>query len=304
MPLFLTDNFSRFFSLCKKTKRVSLLFILPLLSISVLIINPSFAAVNSAKEPVVTITAKNEPLKMVLNKISKTTGYKIEVTNGWENKFISVDVTGMSLDKSLKRIIKALGNPSNSIVTYENSKTIKIIFLESSTKSSSNMAEVIFENDDNKVMGLDLTFAELKELHEKQEQEIEASKQDMDEIVIPAEGDQPAVTRGQLKALHEEQTREIESSKQDMDEIVIPAEGDQPAVTRRELKALHEKQTREMEASKQDMDEIMIPAEGDQPAVTRGQLKVLHERQKQEIDASKQDMDEIVFPVESEQILK
>jgi hypothetical protein len=295
MPLFLTDNFSRFFSFCKKHKRSSLLFVLPLLSISVLIINPSFAAVNSVKEPVVSISVKNEPLKKVLEKISKSTGYKIEVTEGWENKLISADFINTPLDTSLKKIIKALGGPSNSIVTYENAKNIKINIFDSSARSFSNITEVYLENDDNKVMGLDITFAQLEDLHAKQQKEIEASKQDMDEIVIPAEGDQPAVTRGQLKALHEKQKQEIDKNKQDMDEIVIPAEGDQPAITRRQLQALHERQTREIEASKQDMDEIMIQAEGDQPAVTRGQLQALHEKQKQEIEEINQNKDEMIM---------
>lgn len=296
MPLFLTDNFLRFLSFCKKHKRGGLLCILSLLSISIFIINPTFAAVNSAKEPVVTVTAKNESLKKVLEKISKATGYKVEVTEGWENRLISADFINAPLDTSLKKIIKALGGPSNSIVTYENTKNIKINIFESSARSFSNINEVNLEYDDNKVMGFDLTFTELKELHEKQEQEFKKESQDSNEIVIPAEGDQPAVTRAQLEALHEKQNKEMEEIKQDMDEVVIPAKGDQPAITKGQLKALHEKQIKEMEEIKQDMDEVVIPAKGDQPAVTKGQLKALHEKQNREIEENDHRGAIILFP--------
>jgi hypothetical protein len=239
MPLFLTDNFSRFFSYCKKHKRGSLLFILSLLSISVFIINPSFAVVNSEKEPVVTITTKNEPLKKVLEKISKATGYKIEVTEGWENRLISADFINAPLDTSLKKIIKALGGPSNSIVTYEKSRNIKIIIFESSVRSYPNISEMNLEYDNNKVMGLDLTFVELKELHKKQMQEFDEKKKSPDEIVIPAAGNQPAITRGQLEAMHKKQMQEIDERKKSPDEIVIPAEGNQPSITRGQLETLH-----------------------------------------------------------------
>jgi hypothetical protein len=132
MPLFIKHNFSPFFSFCKKHKRGSLLFILPLLSISVFIINPSFATVNSANEPVITITAKNEPLKLVLEKITKTTGYKIEVTEGWDSKPVTVDIKSMTLDDSLNKIIRALGSPNNAKIDYDNKKIIRINFFETS----------------------------------------------------------------------------------------------------------------------------------------------------------------------------
>jgi hypothetical protein len=283
MPLFLTDNFSRFFSYCKKHKRGSLLFILSLLSISVFIINPSFAVVNSVKEPVVTITAKNEPLKKVLEKISKATGYKIEVTEGWENRLITADFINSPLDTSLKKIIKALGGPSNSIVTYENAKNIKINIFDSSAGSLSNMNEFLFNNDNDKVIGIDLTYAELKELHKKQSQGIEEKKKNLEEIIIPLSKDEEALTRKQIDKLHEKQKLEIEKMMSNPDEIVIPAEGDQPAVTRGELEALHRKQKEKIEKMMNDPNEIVIPAEGDQPAVTRGELEALHRKQEDKI---------------------
>jgi hypothetical protein len=132
MPLFFTDNFSKF----KKHKRASLLFILPLLSIFVFLISPCFAAVNSTKEPVVTIAAKSEPLKMVLKKISNATGYKIEVTEGWENRPVTVDIHGLTLDDSLNKIIRALGNPNNAKINYDNKKVIRINFFDTSKEVS------------------------------------------------------------------------------------------------------------------------------------------------------------------------
>ncbi len=130
MPLFFTDNFSKF----KKHKRGGLLFILPLLSISFFIINPSFAAVNSSKEPVVTVTAKNEPLKMVLNKISKATGYNIEITEGWKSKPITVDIQGMTLDDSLKKIIWGLVKPDTPIERLNDKKKIIIQIYQTSNE--------------------------------------------------------------------------------------------------------------------------------------------------------------------------
>jgi hypothetical protein len=300
MSLLFTDNFLSFFSFSKKHKRSGLFFILPLLSICIFIINPSFAAVNSANDPVVIIAAKNEPLKKVLDKISKSTGYKIEVTEGWGNRLVTTDFINASLDISLKKLLKALGGPSNSIITYENTKKIKINIFESSRRSSANITEVYPEEDDNKVMDLDLTFTELKELHIKQEQEYKKDNQNQDEIVVPAEGDQPAVTRSQLENLHKKQQQEFKKNNPDKGDIVIPAEGDQPAVTRSQLENLHKRQQQEFNKNNPVKDEVVIPAEGDRPAVTRKQLEELHAKQKRTFEmekAKKQDIDNVIIPL-------
>ncbi len=256
---------------------------------------PCYAAVTNYAEPVVSVASNNEPLRKVLDKISKSTGYKIEITEGWELKPITVDILDMSLDKSLRKIIRALGSPSNSIINYINEKRIKINIFDTPAVSSATRTKIYSDveranhNIDEIVIPAvgdqpAMTREELVALNKKQQQEIEKMKRNPNEIVIPAVGDQPAMTREELVALNKKQQQEIEKMKRNPNEVVIPAEGDQPAMTKGELETLHEKQQQEIKRMKSDPNEVMIPAEGDQPAMTKGELEALHKKQQQKID--------------------
>jgi hypothetical protein len=237
MPLFLTDNFSRFFPFCKKHKRGSLIFILPLLSISVFIINPCFAAVNSEKEPVVTIAIKNEPLRVVLDKISTITGYKIEVTEGWDSKPITVDIQGMTLDESLKKIIRVLGSPNNAKIDYKSKRVIRINFFDTPKDILITQTNNNFSQLQAKQAEAVLNIENFPPIEDTKITKDTASKIDpLDiEVLPPNKPGEKGITQREILKMRGEKK---ELNPLDM-EILPPKNPGEKGVTQRELQAVH-----------------------------------------------------------------
>lgn len=98
-------------------------------------------------EPVFSITSDNEPLYEVLSKISKSTGYKIEITKGSKNKSLTIALKKIALEKGLREIMRIAEEPNYVIVMDDRSKKIEIrIFGDSSTgqkKSSDGYAGAV-----------------------------------------------------------------------------------------------------------------------------------------------------------------
>lgn len=114
---------------CMKFKEHRLFFFLFFLCLFILVSFPFFAVETSPDEPIVTVKSTNEPLKKVLDNISRSTGYKIEVSKDWEDKLITIDIQNMTLDDSIKKILRAFGSPNTAIVEHVNQKKIKIDIL-------------------------------------------------------------------------------------------------------------------------------------------------------------------------------
>ncbi len=76
--------------------------------------------------PFFSITADNEPLGQVLAKISKSTGYKIELTKGWENKPVSVSLKKILLEKGLRDIMRIADESSYALVVNDKMKKVEI----------------------------------------------------------------------------------------------------------------------------------------------------------------------------------
>jgi len=77
-------------------------------------------------DELISLTAENEPLGDVLNKISMATGYEIVLDHDWRNYPVSVALEKVPLHKGLKRILKDL----NNVIVYVSSKKIKIIIYD------------------------------------------------------------------------------------------------------------------------------------------------------------------------------
>ncbi len=77
-------------------------------------------------DKLISLTAKDEPLGDVLNKISMATGYEIDLDHEWQNYLVSVNLEEVPLDKGLKRILKDL----NNVIVYVSSKKIEIIIYD------------------------------------------------------------------------------------------------------------------------------------------------------------------------------
>jgi|GEM_PF-4106502 len=77
-------------------------------------------------DELISLTAKDEPLGDVLNKISRATGYEIDLDHDWRDYLVSVTLEKVPLHKGLKRILKDL----NNVIVYVSSKKIKIIIYD------------------------------------------------------------------------------------------------------------------------------------------------------------------------------
>lgn len=77
-------------------------------------------------EPVFSITADNESLGDVLAKVSKSTGYKIEITKGWENKPVTVSLKRIALEKGLRDIMRMADESNYALVVNDKMKKVEI----------------------------------------------------------------------------------------------------------------------------------------------------------------------------------
>lgn len=76
-------------------------------------------------EPFISITAVDEPLGQVLDKIGATIQYEFKVDEMWQDHPVTISVDGIPLNEGLKRILANL----NHAIIYENDTTIKIAIL-------------------------------------------------------------------------------------------------------------------------------------------------------------------------------
>ena len=138
--------------------------------------------------------------------------------------------------------------------------------------------EDIAENKDI-VAGTDLTFDELKALHERQMEEM--SNGPSSSIIGYEVAGNPEITFEELKALHEKQRIDI-ASENNWDEIVVASSGygeTGSGLTRAEVTKLHEKQKSEW-VNTDDWDEIHpLESEQDYPLLTTGKIIMLQDEQ-------------------------
>jgi len=109
-------------------------------------------------EPHFSITSNNEPLYNALAKISKSTGYKIEITEGWKNKQLTANLKKFTLGEGIREIMRILGEPSCAIVINDSIKKVEIRIFDASSTGQKEVkdVDVITKNDfiDHEVMPL------------------------------------------------------------------------------------------------------------------------------------------------------
>jgi hypothetical protein len=121
-----------------QSKRFYLFFLIgiPLISF---ISMPCFGMETGYSKPVFSLTVKNQPLKQALQNISKSTGYKITVSKGWEYKQLTAVLEAVPLEEGLNKIIKLIGNPNHAIVKNEKQKTVEIKILDLGSNFSTKL---------------------------------------------------------------------------------------------------------------------------------------------------------------------
>jgi len=78
-----------------------------------------------SSEPLISITAVNEPLGQVLDKIGTAIKYTFKIDEQWQDHPVTISVDGIPLNEGLKRILGSL----NHAIIYENDTTVRIAIL-------------------------------------------------------------------------------------------------------------------------------------------------------------------------------
>ncbi|WP_372677177.1 hypothetical protein [Desulfosarcina sp.] len=84
-------------------------------------IDPSMAQ-DSTAEPLISLTAQNEPLGNVLETITRDTGYRFNLNGKWNQHPVSATINGLALEKGLKRLLRSL----NHSIVWESDKIVTI----------------------------------------------------------------------------------------------------------------------------------------------------------------------------------
>ena len=95
---------------------------------------PYFGMGTGYTEPHFSITSNNEPLYNALAKISKSTGYKIEITKGWKDRSLTANLKKFALGEGIREIIRIMGEPSCAIVINDSMKKVEIRIFEASAQ--------------------------------------------------------------------------------------------------------------------------------------------------------------------------
>ena len=90
-------------------------------------------AEKGARNAPFSISATNERLDVVLDKISKASGYTITVNEGWRNKATTVRLENVTLEEGLKALIDALGKPSHLLLYDQTQKKVDIVMIPGSS---------------------------------------------------------------------------------------------------------------------------------------------------------------------------
>ena len=107
---------------------------------------PSFSAETAGHVPLISLDAKDQNLKGVLEIIAKRTGYRIYLNEEWENKPISIKLDHETLRGSIVRLLKGL----NYAITWNESKKTISLFICHPGKCSGTMWDVSLSGQETK----------------------------------------------------------------------------------------------------------------------------------------------------------
>ena len=117
---------------------------------------PSFGAETAGPAPLITLEAKDESLKGVLEKIAKHTGYRIYLNEEWGKKPISIKLHNETLRVSIGRLLIGL----NYAITWDESKKTISLFICHPSKCSGTMWDVSLSGQRTKFMQPTSTIVE------------------------------------------------------------------------------------------------------------------------------------------------
>jgi len=80
-------------------------------------------ALDDPSEPLVSLTAKDEPLGDVLDTLARETGYQFNLNRKWKDHPVSATINRLPLEQGLKRLLRSL----NHSIIWEADKTVTIM---------------------------------------------------------------------------------------------------------------------------------------------------------------------------------
>jgi hypothetical protein len=86
------------------------------------VIHPAMAQ-DATADPLISLTAKNEPLGDVLETITRDTGYRFNLDRQWKDHPVSATIANLPLEKGLNRLLRSL----NHSIIWESDKTVTIM---------------------------------------------------------------------------------------------------------------------------------------------------------------------------------
>jgi hypothetical protein len=116
---------------------------------------PYFGIETGHTEPIFSIKATNEPLDKVLTKISKSTGYKIEMKKDLADKLLTVSINKLTLGEGLREIFRIIEEPNYAIVIDDSMKKVEIRFFNASSGNSSVRTNSVVEDRQKQNEGVD-----------------------------------------------------------------------------------------------------------------------------------------------------
>lgn len=117
---------------------------------------PSFGTETAGQAPLISLEAKDESLKGVLEKIAKHTGYRIYLNEEWGGKPISIKLHNETLRGSISRLLKGL----NYAITWDESKKTLSLFICHPGKCSGRMWDVSLSGQKTQFMQPTSTIVE------------------------------------------------------------------------------------------------------------------------------------------------
>ena len=117
---------------------------------------PSFGTETAGQTSLISLEAKDDSLKGVLEKIAKQTGYRIFLNEEWGGKPISIQLHNETLKGSIGRILRGL----NYAITWDESKKTISLFICHVGKCSGFVWDVSLSGRGKKFMQATSTIVE------------------------------------------------------------------------------------------------------------------------------------------------
>jgi hypothetical protein len=149
---------------------------------SILGIHPALAA-----DPLITLTAQNEPLGNVLETITRDTGYRFNLNRKWKDHPVSANIGNLPLEQGLKRLLRSL----NHSIVWESDKVVTIM---------------VFGKADPSRPGSDISFASPPQAYQEETEPTAETE--------PASADEPEPADAGVEAADNEAAAEDQSDRE------------------------------------------------------------------------------------------